>query len=236
MLAAYGADLDSLQNLLRIDLAIDKLNIGCDRFLGVLPLAAAVNPLPINYCIGEDVSRRFDRFLHCNDFMSIALLEKELDKRHPEEDKNISSGTLHVDKNGYEGKKQCVTLLLQAGADILATSKTGDLADPGFSAPDDIRTWWYNLVDKQIAIIKGDLNTAATATAVVSALVATSSFVGPAGDIEADLTRPLIRMSIVCNNLSFYLAIASVTLSLLPSLPVPKEGLMSGPTNELIRS
>ncbi len=126
MLAASAADRDSLQRLLGIDLAIDKLNIGCDRFHGVLPLAAAVdsNALPINYCVGEDTSRRFDRFLHCNDFMSIALLEKELDKRHAEEDKNIASRTLHVDRNGYEVKKQCVTLLLQAGGDILlATSK-----------------------------------------------------------------------------------------------------------------
>ncbi|CAM6036291.1 unnamed protein product [Sphagnum compactum] len=237
MLAAFAADRDSLQKLLGIEWAIDKLNIGCDRFEGMLPLAAAVasTALPINDCNGEDPSRRFDRFLHCNDFMSIALLEKELDKRHPEENKNIPSGTLQVDKNGYE-MRTCVALLLQAGADILATSKTGDLAEIGISAPDDIRTWWYDLVDKQIAIIKGDLKTAATATAVVSALVATSSFVGPAGDIGADVTRPLIRMSIVCNNLSFYLAISSVMLSLLPSLPVPKEGLMSGPTNELIRS
>ncbi|KAH9546841.1 hypothetical protein CY35_11G002300 [Sphagnum magellanicum] len=205
----------------------------------MLPLAAAVfsTELPINYCSGEDESRRFDRFVHCNDFMSIALLEKELDKRHPEENKNIASGTLQVDKNGYEVKKQCVTLLLQAGADILATSKTtGNLADPGFYAPDDIRTWWYDLVDKQIVTIQGDLDTAATATAVVSALVATSSFGGSAVEIGADVTNPLIGISIVCNNLSFYLAIASVMLSLLPSLPVPKEGLMSGPTNELIRS
>jgi hypothetical protein len=240
-LAAYAADLESLQSLLRKDLAIDKLNIGCRQFFGELPLAAAVagirrTTLPIFSCAGEDESRRFDRFLHCNDFMSIALLEKELDKRHPEEDKNIASGTFHVDENGYEVKKRCVTLLLQAGADILATCKTGNMPDPGVYAPDHIRTWWYDLVDKQIVTIKGDLKTAATATAVVSALVATSSFVGPAGDIGADVTRPLIRMSIVCNNLSFYLAIASVMLSLLPSLPVPKEGLMSGPTNELIRS
>jgi hypothetical protein len=125
MLAASAADRDSLQRLLGIDLAIDKLNISCDRFHGVLPLAAAVdsNALPINYCVGEDTTGHFDRFLHCNDFMSIALLEKELDKRHPEEDKNIASRKLHVDKNGYEVKKKCVTLLLQAGADILATSK-----------------------------------------------------------------------------------------------------------------
>jgi hypothetical protein len=88
MLAASAADRDNLQRLLGIDLAIDKLNIGCDWFHGVLPLAAAVdsNALPINYCVGEDTSRRFDRFLHCSDFMSIALLEKELDKRNPEED------------------------------------------------------------------------------------------------------------------------------------------------------
>ncbi len=238
MLAAFAADRDSLRNLLRIEWANDKLNIGCDRFEGMLPLAAAVfsSELPINYCSGEDESRRFDRFVHCNDFMSIALLEKELDKRHPEENKNIASGRLQVDKNGYEVKKQCVTLLLQAGADILATSKTGNLADPGFYAPDDIRTWWYDLVDKQTVIIKGDLDTAATATAIVSAVVATSSSGGSAVELGADVTNPLIGIYIVCNNLSFYLAIASVMLSLLPSLPVPKEGLMSGPTNELIRS
>jgi hypothetical protein len=40
MLAASAADRDSLQRLLGIDLAIDKLNIGCDRFHGVLPLAS----------------------------------------------------------------------------------------------------------------------------------------------------------------------------------------------------
>jgi hypothetical protein len=84
--------------------------------------------------------------------------------------------------------------------------------------------------------LRDDLNNAATATAVVSALVSSSSFLGQAGEIGADVTNPLIRMSIVCNNLSFYLSIASVMLSLVPALPVPKEGLLYGPTNELKRS
>ncbi|CAN5955281.1 unnamed protein product [Sphagnum jensenii] len=114
MLAASAADRDSLQRLLGIDLAIDKLNIGCDRFHGVLPLAAAVdsNALPINYCVGEDTSRRFDRFLHCNDFMSIALLEKELDKRHAEADKNIASRTLHGLQQQEEGSPSMLRMLL----------------------------------------------------------------------------------------------------------------------------
>ncbi len=51
----------------------------------------------------------------------------------------------------------------------------------------------------KIFTIKGDLNTTTTATAAVSALVATSSFISPAGDIGADVTKKLIRM---CNILS----------------------------------
>ncbi len=54
----------------------------------------------------------------------------------------------------------------------------------------------------KIFTIKGDLNTATTATAAVSALVATSSFISPAGDIGADVTKQLIRMSTMCNILS----------------------------------
>jgi len=82
---------------------------------------------------------------------------------------------------------------------------------------------------------KKNLNEAANAISVVAALVATASFVGPlqpplgyGGDsMEGGVqdTYLSIRVFMVSNILSFYLAVASILFAVVPSLPMPQEGI-----------
>jgi len=98
---------------------------------------------------------------------------------------------------------------------------------------------------------KNDLNAVGTGTAVVATLVATASFVGPLQpplnylamssgiatlDVGVQVTEFLIKVFLVNNSLSFYLAITSIMLAIMPSLPTPKEGLVFGPFDDLKRS
>lgn len=113
------------------------------------------------------------------------------------------------------------------------------MPDPGNDACDDDRIWWFQLVAKETLEEKNNFNAAGNATAVVATLVATASFIGP-------LTPPLgygsdassmwtldrvqlaslpVRVFMASNSLSFYLAIASIMLAIMPSLPMPQEGL-----------
>jgi hypothetical protein len=193
-------------------------------------------------------SRLFDDALHCNDFISIQLLEKKLGEKDLKEDKIVDD---MCKINRYRVKQICVNLLLQAGADILSTDEYGRIADPGAEAPDEARIWWYELVAKEIPNIKNDLNAAGTGTAVVATLVATASFVGPLQpplnygamssgtatvDVGVQVTELLIKVFLVSNSLSFYLAITSIMLAIMPSLPIPKEGFVFGPCDDIKRS
>ncbi|CAM6058043.1 unnamed protein product [Sphagnum tenellum] len=80
------------------------------------------------------------------------------------------------DRNQYSAKQACAKLLLQYGADILATDENRRMADPGAEATNEARIWWYEFVAKETLNIKNDLNAAGTGTAVVATLVATASF------------------------------------------------------------
>jgi len=175
--------------------------------------------------------------------MSIKLLERKLREQDLEEDK--------MEYNEYNGRKACANLLLQSGADILATDKYGYMADPRERAPNETRIWWYELVAKETFNIKNDLNVAATGTALIATLVTTASFVGPLTpplnyvamlfgiatvDVGVQITELLIKVFLINNSLSFYLAITSIMLAFMPSLPIPKEGLVFGPCDDLKRS
>jgi hypothetical protein len=197
-----------------------------------------------------DSKRKFNDYLHCNDFISIELLENKLQEKHLEEDSAIAH-RYNIYSRTYSGRQDCVNLLLQAGADILTTDKNGLMANPGVYASSEARTWWYDLVAKQTSDMKKDLHAAGNGTAIVATLVATASFVGPLTpplnyvamssgtttiEVGVQVTKLLIKVFLVSNGLSFYLAITSIMLAIMPSLPIPKEGLVSGPCDDLKRS
>jgi hypothetical protein len=54
-------------------------------------------------------------------------------------------------------------------------------------------------------------------------------------DVGVQVIEILIKV-LMNNSLSFYLAITSIMLAIMPSLPIPKEGLVSGPCDDLKRS
>ncbi len=151
---------------------------------------------------------------------------------------------MHIERQG------CINLLLQAGANIWAKDKEEKWADPGPWAKPEMRLWWYERVAKETENIRKQLNAAGTGIAVVAALVATGSFVGPlqpplgyvsmlSGPTTIDLgiqdTQLMIKVFVVSNSLSFYLAIASIMLAIVPSLPIPQDGLLFGVREELQR-
>jgi hypothetical protein len=55
-------------------------------------------------------------------------------------------------------------------------------------------------------------------------------------DFGVQVTEILIKVFLVSNGLSFYLAITSIMLAIMPSLPIPKEGLVFGPCDDIKRS
>ncbi|CAK9204088.1 unnamed protein product [Sphagnum troendelagicum] len=252
--AASSGNVEILQRLLQKD-DVDKVNVVCAPF-GAPPLHLAVRAKRFWRCRPD--SRTFDDWLHCNDFISIELLEKKLGEKDPKEDSAIANAEIFSNNLygvpetiPYSARKACANLLLQAGADILATDDNRCMADPGELAPNEARIWWYELVAKESLNIKNDLNAAGTGTAVVATLVATASFVGPLQpplnyeamssgtatvDVGVQVTKFMIRVFLVSNGLSFYLAITSIMLAIMPSLPIPKEGLVSGPCDDLKRS
>ncbi len=251
--AAYSTNVEILELFLRRE-DVDELNVVCDRF-GAPPLHLAVKARTITHAWGD--SRNFDDCLHCNDFISIELLEKKLLEKDLEEDSAIANtnkikyGAPNINRNQYSVRQVCANLLLQAGADILAMDKFGCMADPGSMAPDQARIWWYELVAKETVNIKTDVNAAGTGTAVVATLVATAPFVGPLQpplnyvamssgtrtiDVGVQVTELLIKVFLVSNALSFYLAITSIMLTIIPSFSIPKIGLMFGPCGDLRRS
>ncbi|CAK9870369.1 unnamed protein product [Sphagnum jensenii] len=250
-LAAYYGNVEILQHSLQKD-DVDKLNVVSALFWGP-PLHLAVQAKPFRS--GQPDSRTFDYWVHCNDFISIELLEKKLREKDPKEDSAMANTKTTmfgaVEGIEYSARQACANLLLQAAADILATDKNRRMADPGEYAPNEARIWWYELVAKETLNIKNDLNAAGTGTAVVATLVATASFVGPLQpplnyvvmssvtatvDVGVQVTEFMIRVFLVSNGLSFYLAITSIMLAIMPSLPIPKEGLVSGPCDDLKRS
>ncbi|CAM6034969.1 unnamed protein product, partial [Sphagnum compactum] len=167
-LAASSGNVEILQLLLQKD-DVDKLNVVCHSCRAP-PLHLAVKEKLLNRRAGP---RAFDDWLHCNDFISIEVLEKRLRTQDPKKDSALTNidktkyGVQNIKINQYNARKACANLLLQAGADILITDKDKCMADPGPWAPNEARIWWYELVAKETLNIKNDLNAAGTGTAVV---------------------------------------------------------------------
>ncbi len=141
---------------------------------------------------------------------------------------------------GYGGKKGCVNLLLQAGADIWKVDREQQIAHPGTDATDEAQHWWYEKLAKKTSDAKNKINAGGTATAVVAALIASASFSGhlsPPISYDASaldhvpITDGWVKTFICTNNLSFYLAIASIMFAIMPSIPLSHEDL----SREIIR-
>jgi len=229
-LAARSGNVEILQLSLQKE-DVDKLNVVCDPFEAP-PLHLAVDSSMIWETYHDALT--FDDWLHCNDFISIELLEKKLQEQDLEEDSVIAN----KDRTKYcapnikrndSARRACANLLLQTGADILTTDKNGHMTDPGVDwACNETRIWWCELVAKETSNIKNDLNAAGTGTAVVATLVVTASFVGPLQpplnyltmssgtttlDVGVQVTEFLIKIFLVSNSLSFYLGITSTMLA-----------------------
>jgi MFS family permease len=128
-------------------------------------------------------------------------------------------------------------MLMQAGVDIWQEDDEGTLAEPGPEASTKVRMWWYEAIARDTSEAKKNLNDAANAISVVAALVATASYVGPLqpplgyGTTDPSVldmvqtTKLSIRVFVVTNCLSFYLAIGSILFAVVPSLPTPQESL-----------
>ena len=151
-------------------------------------------------------------------------------------------------KKGYSGRKGCINMLLQAGVDSWVKDKFGKVANPGPNTRDDeFLSWWHERIAKETLDTKNSLNQGGNAISVIGALIATASYVGPLqpplsygsdfsptsdNTLYAHVWDPLVKVFMLSNSLSFYFAIASIMLAVVPSLPMPQESLL----NELERT
>ena len=153
---------------------------------------------------------------------------------------------------GYSGRKGCINMLLQAGLDIWQKDIDDKIASPGREINDDeFISWWHEKMAKEALDLRNNLNQGGNAISVIGALIATASYVGPlqpplsyGSDPSMQLSPtsdntgyahvwdPYVKIFMVSNSLSFYLAIASIMLAVVPSLPMPQQALL----NELGRT
>jgi hypothetical protein len=158
----------------------------------------------------------------------------------------------YSEKKGFSGRKGCINMLLQAGLDIWHKDSDDKFANPGNEINDDeFVSWWHEKMAKEALDLRTNLNQGGNAISVIGALIATASYVGPlqpplsyGSDPSmqfsptsdntgyAHVWDPYVKIFMVSNSLSFYLAIASIMLAVVPSLPMPQEALL----NELGRT
>lgn len=134
----------------------------------------------------------------------------------------------------------CMELLMQAGLDMNKTNIDGYCPELCAATPEDVRQWWYEKFTKQTTEALNNLFAAANAVSVTAALVATASFVGPlqpplgfaSGESEdwlngyAQFDHPAVEAFMFCDNLTFYLSMASIILAMIPFLPISHEGIL----------
>ena len=131
----------------------------------------------------------------------------------------------------YEEREACISVLVQAGVDVWQEDENGNFPDPGISASGIYQLSWQKMVASETLEAKRSLNEAGNAISVVAALVATASYVGPLqpplgyADDFVQTSNLSIRIFMVTTSLSFYLAIASIMFAVVPSLPMPQEGI-----------
>ncbi|CAM6081604.1 unnamed protein product [Calypogeia fissa] len=132
-------------------------------------------------------------------------------------------------------RQGCINLLLQAGCDVFKVNKNKQVPYPqnSLSSNGKFLSWWHDRQDREFGAAQNNLNFAANAISVTATLVATASYVGPlqppmgyAGDPNQLQDQNVwVLLFIVCDTISFYLAIAAITYSLIPSLPMPQQSM-----------
>ncbi|CAM6089428.1 unnamed protein product [Calypogeia fissa] len=131
-------------------------------------------------------------------------------------------------------RQGCINLLLRAGCDIFKANNEGQAPYPRghLVNNESFLTWWYEKEGKEFKMIQTNMSYFANATSVIAALVATVSYIGPLqppGGYVAPSNNKMhvgntwVKVFIVCDTLSFYLAIAAITFALIPSLPMPQQ-------------
>ncbi|CAM6095680.1 unnamed protein product [Calypogeia fissa] len=165
---------------------------------------------------------------------------------HPQDEDGLQpesvEGRKEKDKNEKYGQRRVsISLLLEAGISVWERNKEHNTASPQPNAPEEFLEWWSKKVTQEIQQEQQKLNASAAANAVsvTAALVATASYVGPLtpplgyGGEPASLQVHIlaIRIFVVCDTLSFYLALAAIMLALVPALPMP-----GGSMRELVRT
>ena len=138
----------------------------------------------------------------------------------------------------YGGKQACITMLLQDGVDIWQRDDQWKFAEPGAKTSNEIRMWWFEKKAQETSATKKTLNDASNAIFVVAALIATASYVGPLSpplgfgtastspyfDFVQTSSIP-VQIFVISNCMSFYLAIGSIMFAIVPSVPMPKQGI-----------
>ena len=152
----------------------------------------------------------------------------------------------HVNK-GYSGRKGCINMLLQAGLEIWQKDNDGKIASPGREINDDeFISWWHEKMAKEAFDLRNILNQGGNAVSVIGALIVSASYVGPlqpplsyGSDPSmqlsptsenigyADVWDPYVKIFMVSNSMSFYLAIASIMFAVVPSFPMPQGPLLN---------
>lgn len=114
----------------------------------------------------------------------------------------------------------------------MGKNENNKFPEPGPHASDKLRHFWQRKLLKETQEAKNSINFAGNAISVCSALVANASYVGPLqpplGISESTTIQDqhmLIRLYMVTNTFSFYLAVASIIFAVVPSLPMPREGV-----------
>ncbi|CAM6114419.1 unnamed protein product [Calypogeia fissa] len=146
-----------------------------------------------------------------------------------------------LDATAIEDMKGCINLLLQAGCDVFKTNhhKQPPYPEGRLSSSPEFLSWWYKKQAKEFAAIQNSLRNAANAITVTATLVATASYVGPlqpprgyTDSHQLEYQNSWVTAFVFFDTLSFYFAIIAIVLSLIPSLPVPQQGIV----NELHRT
>jgi len=190
------------------------------------PLHFAVKATHLNY----EEEGKINQFLSFENYVNVHGLARTA----MEKSKTGNMKKEGPETDGYGGKKACINLLLQAGVDIWQRDGNRDVADPGFDAPHEAQLWWYDKIAKEKYRAKAKINAAGSATAVVAALIASTSVNGhfsPLMGYDSDMnyhepiSKWLVQIFVLTICVSFYVAMTSIMFAIVPSFPLAQEGL-----------
>jgi hypothetical protein len=195
----------------------------------------------LHYAADRNIFKYFSLplFFYCS-IENHRKVEDQWMGRHKDETQSNGNQKIHQGPNQnsqsitFAGRRACVLMLRQAGVDLSQEDKRGHIPDPGNSTDASFRIWWYDTLDKDAGEKKNSFNQAGNAISVVGTLVAATSYIGPlqpplsydsvTGYVET--SKLLVKVFMVSNTLAFYLAVASVMFAVVPSLPMPQEGVL----------